>query len=253
VAGMTYGDLKAEMANRFDANQSTSHAIWLKWALHDIVSWDEWSWREVTSAVVSLVASTQTYSLVGGTPSVTDFGGLINASLELTSAGVRVPLLETDVVTFDRLSNHSRVNGVPSIVTMTGGTAASTAGTVTAGGTRSFAVWPIPLATSGNGTGIIFRYLRTSESVEPSGDSNILLPPIRLQRAIVFRAMEYGHAANNQFDAAQDYNQRATQTLEAMRAEDLPYRTARDSNVVSLGSRSEVVPAGLASAGRKAA
>jgi hypothetical protein len=64
--------------------------------------------------------------------------------------------------------------------------------------------------------------------------------------------MEYGHAANNQFDAAQDYNQRATQTLEAMRAEDLPYRTARDSNVVSLGSRSEVVPAGLASAGRKA-
>jgi hypothetical protein len=211
------------------SDQTTRIGQWINSAYNEVVGMRGWSWIEATPAVVTLVASQQGYVLWGSAPVVPDFGGIIDVSIELSTAGARVKLIATDAQTFDRLSNHSRVAGVPSVYTVAGAAPASTSGTVTASGTQSLLLWPIPLATATNGTGAHVRYYRKTDGIQLSANGDIPIVPVQHHDVIVMLACARGLMANDQVNQAMAYRKLAEERIQTMLEEDDRARPIRDS------------------------
>ncbi len=194
---MNFGTIKTELANTFDSNSATRLGVWTNAAYHEILGKRTWSCRIATSTAFSLVASQQNYVLAGsGTPLITDYGGIVDVYITMTSGGIMVPLTPTDPQVFDRLSGHSRVNGTPSVYTVTGGAPDTSAANVRAGGKQDLLLWPTPTAVSGEGTHCGIRYYRSVASCEMSSDSDIPILPTQDHYAIVLLARLYGYEAN---------------------------------------------------------
>jgi hypothetical protein len=213
----------------FDDNMLPNVKVWVNWAQHEILSVRGWSWRLATTNAVALVASQQAYQLTGTSPVAQDFGGLVDVQLELTASGSRKSLVAADMQVFDDLSAHSRVAGTPSVYTVTGGAPTTTSATTQSGGNQQLLVWPIPVATAGNGVNLFLRYWRNLDSVEMSADSDKPIIPVRHHAIIVEYAVAYGYSMLGLTQQAQGFLQLANQRLERMIMEDEQVYPPRDN------------------------
>jgi hypothetical protein len=193
------------------------------------VSHRPWSWRVVTSNAVALTASQQAYQLTGTSPITPDFGGLIDVQLEITASGARKTLTGADQQVFDDLAAHSRVNGVPSVYTVSGGAPQTTSAAVLSGGNQQLLLWPIPTAAAGQGVNVFLRYWRSLASVELSADSDKPIIPVAHHAIIVEYAVAYGYTILGLTQQAQGFLALANQRLERMVMEDELVTPPRDN------------------------
>lgn len=233
---MNYAAIYNMVGGNFDANQLPNVKVWCNWAQHEIVSVRGWSWRLATTNAVSLVASQQAYQLTGTSPVATDFGGLVDVQLELTASGARKTLVACDAQVFDDLSAHSRVAGTPSVYTVTGGVPQTTSATIQSAGNQQLLVWPIPVATAGNGVNLFLRYWRSLGSTEMTADSDVPIIPIPHHAIIVEYATAYGYAMLGLAQQAQGFLQLANQRLERMVMEDEQVYPPRDNKRLEYAS-----------------
>lgn len=189
---MNYAALYGIVKGNFDDNLLPNVKTLVNDAQNTILSRRGWSWKTHTSPAVALVASQQAYQLTGTSPVVTDFGGMIDVHLELTASGSRHKLIEASQQVFDDLSVHSRVNGVPSVWSVAGGSAPSSSATVLSGGNVQLLVWPIPIATAGNGVNVYCRYWRSTASVQMTADSDLPIVPVEHHMVIADLAIARG-------------------------------------------------------------
>jgi hypothetical protein len=246
---VNYLALQNELSASFNTTVGPRAKVWLNMAYQEWLVRRKWSFLETTSAAILLVAGTQTYVLLGTSPAVTDFNGMISVELELTSAGARVPLREMDPQTYVITTSHSRVNGCPAFWSIVGGTAQSSSANVLSGGNQALSLWPIPVATAGNGVNVFCRYDRSAASIEMSGDTDVPIIPAQYHGALIHGAAAIGYETFNQEEQSQVARQKFLQRMEAAAREDDSMRM-RDLQRVSLVQQVWQYPiAGAAPAG----
>lgn len=218
---MNFQQCYQELANLFDTNAVERVKLWVNHAQHDIMSRRGWSWAEARPSPIALVAAQEAYSVGGaGTNVVTDFGGIIDVTLELSSGGVRIPLIGCSAATFDTYSGPSRVNGTPRFYTVAGGAPDTPASAVRAGGRQELLLWPVPTATAGQGTHILTRYYRSVASVEMTANTDFPILPAEDHYALILGGIVFGYAANGEQSTADaqaaraDYEARITAMIE---------------------------------------
>lgn len=189
---MNYAALYNLVRGNFDDNLLANVKTLVNDAQNTIISRRGWSWRIGTSSAVALVASQQAYNLTGTSPVVTDFGGMIDVLLEMTSGGPRHKLDSATQQVFDSLSAHSRVPGTPSIWAVSGGSVPSTPATVLSGGNQQLLLYPIPVATAGNGVNVFLRYWRSTASVQMTADTDVPIVPVEHHMVIADLAIARG-------------------------------------------------------------
>lgn len=218
---MLFSDIQAMIAFHFDDNFATSwKAILANQAQHEVVAFRDWSWKVNTSSAVALVAGQQAYQLTGTSPVVTDFGGMIDVSLELTSGGARRTIRPMDQQVFDDVTSHNRVNGSPMLWTVTGGTAQTTSATVLPGGNQQLLLSPIPIATAGNGVNVFLKYWRNLASVEMSSGTDKPIIPVAHHQIIVDFAVAKGFRMLGLTQQAEGFLKDANDRLDKMVSED---------------------------------
>jgi hypothetical protein len=213
-------NLQDEVVANFTSNVRARAKIWLNAAYHEFLAARRWSFLESTSAAVPLVASQQGYVLLGTSPVVADFAGMIAVEMELTSGLARVKLIEADPQLFSQLSAHSRQNAIPALWSVFGGLPAASAAAVVSGGQQQLVVWPLPLATAGNGVNLFIRYDRSAASIEMTADSDVPIMPAQHHMALVYGANAIGYDSFNQPDLGQVQRGMFQQRLQAALRED---------------------------------
>lgn len=234
---MNFQSLYQEVSASFGTTVETRAKVWVNAAYQEFLVRRKWSFLETTSAAVPLVASQQTYVLLGATPVVADFNGMISAELELTASGARVPIREMDPQTYVTCTSHSRVIAVPAFWTIVGGTAQAAAASVLSGGTQALSLWPIPIATAGNGVNVFLRYDRSAAGIEMSATSDTPIIPVQHHFALVHGAAAIGYETFGQTDQAQVQRSLFLQRLEQAAMEDESMRM-RDLQRVQLVQQS---------------
>jgi hypothetical protein len=238
---MQYSAIFQEVAASFSTTVTTRAKVWVNAAYQEFLNSRKWSFLETTSGAIALVASQQTYVLLGTSPVVTDYSGMISAELELTSGQSRVPLREFDPQSYVICTSHSRVNGVPAFWATVGGTAQSTSAAVLAGGNQALSLYPIPVATAGNGVNVFIRYDRSAASVEMSADTDIPIIPVQYHYALVHGAASIGYQTYNQPDLAQQQRQIFLQRIQEAARDDMSMR-ARDIQRVQIVQQPFLTP-----------
>lgn len=229
---MNYAAIYNETAANFSTTVTNRAKVWVNWAYHEFLARRRWSFLETSSAALTLTASQATYVLAGTSPVVPDFAGMISVTLEITSGGARHKLWEADAQTFEAMTAHSRVTGVPALFTVQGGTAAANAAAVVSGGAQNLTLWPIPVATAGNGVNIFVRYDRAAGAIEMTADTDVPIMPIQHHGALVLGATAYGMAAYNQPQEAAVWKQMFMARIEEAAREDISMRN-RDSQRIA--------------------
>lgn len=230
---MNYQNLFDEVTASFNSTVQARAKVWVNAAYQEWLVRRKWTFLETTSAAVPVVASQQGYVLLGTSPVVTDYNGMVSVELELTAAGARVPLCEMDPQTFIQRTSFSRVNGCPAFWTVLGGTAQANAAAVLSGGTQTLALWPIPINTAGNGVNVFLRYDRSAAGIEMSANSDVPILPAQYHFALVHGANAIGYETFGQDSQATQQRQKFMQRLEAAALEDDSMRM-RDSLRVQL-------------------
>jgi hypothetical protein len=225
---VNFAALYQEVAASFTTTVNPRAKVWVNAAYQEFLNRRKWSFLETTSAAVPVVASQQSYVVLGTSPVVTDFNGMISVELELTASGARVPLCEMDPQTFVQRTAFSRVNGCPAFWTILGGTAQSSSANVLSGGTQALALWPIPINTAGNGVNVFLRYDRSAASVEMSADSDVPIIPAQYHFALVHGALAIGYGTFNQDNQSNSERQKFMLRMEEAAREDDSMRV-RDS------------------------
>lgn len=221
-----------EVSANFSTTVTSRAKVWVNWAYHEFLDRRRWSFLETSSAAVALVASQQGYVLTGTSPVITDFAGMISVTLEMTASGSRHKMWEADAQTFEAMTAHSRVIGVPALFTVQGGTAASTSSAVVSGGQTALQLWPIPVATAGNGVNLFLRYDRSAAGIELSADSDVPIIPVSFHSALILGATAYGMAAYNQPQEAAQWKQMFLSRIEEAARADSSTRN-RDSQRIA--------------------
>jgi hypothetical protein len=200
---MNYQSLYQETSAYFNSTVEARAKVWVNAAYQEFLTRRKWSFLETTSAAIPLVASQQSYVLLGTSPVVTDFNGMISVELELTASGARVPLREMDPQTYVTCTAHSRVNGAPAFWSIVGGTAQASASAVLSGGTQALSLWPIPINTAGNGVNIFCRYDRSAAGIEMSATTDVPILPAQYHYALIDGAIAIGYKTFNQDSQAE--------------------------------------------------
>lgn len=223
---MNYGQINTEVGQSMTSDDPARVKIWVNAAYDEILARDDWSFLEVSSAAVALVASQQAYELIGASPVVPDFGGIIDVRLEVTSGGVKVPMENMEVRDFDRWSDRAPGNLVPVMYTIVGGAPPSAgSANILSGAKQDLLVWPRPLATAGNGVNLFLRYFRSTSSVQMAADSDVPIIPVQHHYAIVELAKSIALADDDQVQQSQQFRQMAEARIAAMQIEDSRMRT----------------------------
>lgn len=237
MVAVNYAALYNLVKGNFDDNLLTNVKTLVNDAQNTILSRRGWSWKMHTSPAIALVAGQQAYQLTGSSPVLTDFGGMIDVSIELTAAAGRHKLIEASQQVFDDLSAHSRLNGVPSIWTLAGGTAPSSSASVLSGGNIQLLLWPIPIATAGNGVNVYCRYWRSTTSVQMSADSDVPIVPVEHHMVIADLATARGFRIFlNDTQRAMQMEQLAEARIQQMIAEDELVTPSRDNRRIEFAS-----------------
>lgn len=224
---MNYLALQDEVCANFTSTVRPRAKVWLNAAYHEFLARRRWSFLETTSAAVLLVAGQTGYTVLGTTPVVPDFAGMIALEMELTSGLARVDLREADPQVFSVLTSFSRQNAIPAIWAIQGGAPAANSAAVVSGGQQQVCIWPFPLATAGNGVNLFFRYDRSAASIEMSADTDVPIMTAQHHMALVYGACALGYNSFNQPDLGNVQRQLFMQRLEMAAREDDSMR-ARD-------------------------
>lgn len=218
---MNLGQLCTEVGQSMTSDDPSRVKLWVNAANDEINARDDWSWLVVTSPFITLVDSQDTYSLVGPSALVQDFGGIINVLLELGDPGSqRLPLKEMEVADFDYFSGMSRDAGTPVLFTIAGATATTGSDDIVSGGGADLVIWPPPTADAGKGKSIYVRYYRSVKSVQMVADTDEPIIPTQHHYAIIELAKSYALTDDDQVPQAQQFRQQAEARIAAMQIED---------------------------------
>lgn len=188
---MIFSTIYGEVAANFPTANVNRCKQAVNSAYHEFMSAREWSFRESSMAAIPLVAGTATFTLLGTTPVVTDFDGMIDVVIERTTGGDRDALIELLQGDFDRVFGKCTTNGDPVAYCIRGGAPNSTSATIVQGGQQQLAISPPPIATAGHGQNLILRYFRSVGSMELSGDNDVPLIPTQYQEALILGGNAY--------------------------------------------------------------
>ena len=217
---MNFLNLQDEVVANFTSNVRARAKVWLNAAYHEMLAPRRWSFLETTSVAVPLVASQQGYNLLGTSPVVPDFAGMIAVEMELTVSVARIKLIELDPQILSQVSAHSRQPAIPAFWAVFGGAPAANSAAVVSGGQQQLAVWPLPLATAGNGVNLFIRYARSAASIEMVADSDVPIMPAQHHMALVYGACAIGYDSFNQPDLGQVQRGLFQQRMQAAMHED---------------------------------
>lgn len=216
---MQFSQIWGEVASNFPtANQARCKQA-VNWAYHEWLSARQWSFRESSMAAIALVAGTSTFKLLGTTPVVTDFDGMIDVVLVQTTGGSEKPLIELLQADFDRVGGHCKVNSAPIFWTVRGGAPNTSSATLVQGGQQELAICPPPIATAGNGVSIIIRYFRSVGTMEMVADADIPILPTQYHAALAVGGNAYMAEALGNAQKAQGwrtlFQQRVAEAISA--------------------------------------
>lgn len=221
---MNFRNLIDEVSSDFSTTIEPRAKVWINASYHEFLSYHRWSFLETTSSAVPLSTGVQTYDLLGGTPVVSDYAGMISVELEMSSGGARNPLREMDPQTMMLTTSHSRVNGTPTFWCTVGGPAAANAAAIVAGGRQQLYLWPIPTAAASQGVNVFIRYDRGVMGIELSADTDIPIIGAQYHMALVYGAKSIGFDAMNQTDQGATQRGLFMQRLLAAQTEDASMR-----------------------------
>lgn len=238
---MNYQAIYQEVAASFGTTVTARAKVWVNAAYQEFLVRRKWSFLETTSAAVALVASQQNYVLLGTSPVVPDFNGMISVELEQSAGGSRVPLREFAPQDFVTCTSHSRVNGTPAFWAIVGGAPQAASANVLAGGAQSLALWPIPIATATNGVNVFLRYDRSAAGIEMTADSDVPILPVQYHFALVHGANAIGYETFGQEQQASQQRQLFMQRIEMAAMEDDSMR-GRDSQRVQIVQQPWLMP-----------
>lgn len=234
---MTRGDMVIELQSRVTQDDATRCQLVLNWAQHRLIALRGWSFLRGTKSV-PLVASQEDYDLTGvASPVVEDFGGILDVFLELTAGAGRVKLLRSSPHTYDRLTSMSRPVDKPAIYCVRGGTHLSGAAAIRPGGHQVLSMWPIPLATAGNGVNALVRYSRHVGSTEMTSDAHLPIVPASQHHLLVEIAAYFLYNFNHMYAQAQQQRLFIQDLLQGAIEEDMRIDPPRDDEVLELDRR----------------
>ena len=121
---MQFSLIYGEVASNFPTANTARAKMAVNAAYHEFMSARQWSFSEISSAAIPLVASQQAYVLTGTSPVVTDFDGMIDVVMELSTGTDRKALSEMKQPDFDRVFGHVTTAGEPAVYCVRGGAAA---------------------------------------------------------------------------------------------------------------------------------
>lgn len=169
----------------FDTTAASSGRIklWLNNASDWWLGARLWAARETTTTVAS-VSGTGDYILLGTTPIVTDFAGiLIDARHNLANASANFAKLrfmqQQDFDDFFAITGATP--GPPLFYTIRGGAPKTTSATILSGGEQQLSVWPVP-----NYIGSFkLSYFRNVDSCRMTADTDVPLVPQQYVGALI--------------------------------------------------------------------
>lgn len=182
---MQFSQIWGEVASNFPTANQARCKLAVIAAYHEWLAARQWSYRESSSSTLALTASQAAYTLLGTSPIVPDFDGLIDVVLEMSTGVDLKKLTEMYQSDFDQVFGHVTTAGEPAVYCVRGGTPAANAAAVTQGGQQQLVLGPPPLATAAHGQKLTLRYFRSVGTMELSADSDVPLIPAQYHYALI--------------------------------------------------------------------
>lgn len=201
---MNFASIYAEVGNLTPSTGVTRDKLFVNEAYHDILSRRRWSYLESTGSI-TLVPGTRGYVTQGTSPALIDCDGVFDVAMLLTAAQAAVRLAYCSPQMFSRLFSHVFTNSQPSLWTTLGGTAASTSGTVIAGGQQQLTLNYPPTAVAGSGVTLNCRYWRSAGTIELTADADVPIIPVQYHNMIVTRACAIAMTRYGLYSDAQNH------------------------------------------------
>lgn len=238
---MQYSQIWGEVASNFPTATQARAQQAVNWAYHEWMSARQWSFRESSMAAIALVAGTSAFTLLGTSPVVQDFDGLIDVIIERTAGGDRDVLVELLQSDFDRVFGKCTTNGDPVAFCIRGGVPAATSATIVQGGQQQLVISPPPVATAGHGVNLIIRYFRSVGSVEMSAATDVPILPTQYHSALILGGNAYLAEALGNAQKAQQWRQLFQQRVAEAISSDAGTR-GRDRQLLTFASGASVYP-----------
>lgn len=240
---MQFSQIFGEVASNFPTANEARAKIAVNAAQHEILSVRQWSFRMSTSAAIPLVAGTARYTLLGTTPIVPDFAGLVPGGvvLEMATGGQQKPLAELAPGAFDDVFGHVKISSQPAVYCVQGGTPAGTAAAVVPGGQQQIALSPPPIATAGNGVNLLLRYFRSVGNIEMVSNTDLPILPAQLHYLLILGGNTFLAEAIGSAQKAQQWRALYQARLASAITEDEGMRL-RDSKFLDFRTGAYVYP-----------
>lgn len=190
---MQWSTLWAEVAADFPTANEARVIEAAKAAYHEFMHARQWSFREITVASIALSAGVAKYTLLGTTPIVPDFDGLISVGLEMNTGQEVHGLVELLQADFDDWFGHVKTSGEPAVYCLRGGAAAANAAAMVQGGQQQLQLAPPPINTADHGQALQVSYFRSIATMEPTANTDIPLIPAQHHYALIVGAHAYMH------------------------------------------------------------
>lgn len=238
---MLWSSLWGEIAADFPtANQGRAQLAAIA-AYHEFMHFRQWSFREITIASIALSVGVAKYTLLGTTPVLTDFDGLIDVGLEMNTGGEVRPLPEMPQSDFDRVFGHSKTNSEPVVYCVRGGAPAANAAAMLQGGQQQLQLAPPPINTADHGQALQISYFRSVASAEPSANTDIPLIPAQFHYALIVGGKAYLAESIGNMQRAAMFRQMFQQRMTEAAASDSGLRL-RDRQLLTFQSGASIYP-----------
>lgn len=238
---MQWSSLWGEIAADFPtANQGRAQLAAIA-AYHEFMHFRQWSFREITIASIALSAGVAKYTLIGTSPVLTDFDGLIDVGLEMNTGGEVRPMLEAQQSDFDRWFGHQKTSGDPAVYCVRGGAPAASAAAMLQGGQQQLQLTPPPIATADHGQALQIAYFRSVATAEPNANTDIPLIPAQYHYALIVGGKAYLAESIGNMQRAQMFRSMFQQRMTEAASNDSGLRM-RDRQLLTVQSGASVYP-----------
>lgn len=201
---MQFSIIYGEVASNYPTANLARVKLAVIAAYHEWLEARQWSYRESTTISIALTTGVAKYVLMGTSPIITDFNGMISVGLEMSTGGEVKPLSEMKQAEFDRVFGHVKTNSEPAVYCIRGGTPVTTAATINQGGQQQLHLSPPPINTATHGQALQLSYFRSVNSMPMVADTDIPLLPEAYHYALISGGNAYmAEAIGNPQKAAQ--------------------------------------------------
>lgn len=238
---MQYSTIYGEVASNWPTANVARCKLAVIAAYHEWLAARQWSYREVTSAAVALVAGTNKYTLLGTSAVVPDFDGMIDVQMEMSTGGATETLFELAQGDFDRVFNQSKTNSEPVAYCLRGGAPAANAAAMTQGGQQQIQIAPPPLATATHGQTLLLSYFRSVGTMELSADTDTPLLPAQYHYALVTGGNAYMAEAIGSAQKFAEFRQMFEKRIQEAIQSDMGLRL-RDRQVLQFKTGASIYP-----------